>query len=95
MAQRTLSEKVADTKTTYAQFQELLTTPNMRAVLENMTGAQIAAAASSGDVQAYAALVEASLRLNSLVSANDRAALAAAVAIQSGVPRQLEPEGEL
>lgn len=90
--QRTLPEKVQDVKTTYEQFRELLTTPNMRSVLENMTGAQMAATAATGDVQAYAALVEASLRLNSLVSANDRAALMAAVmATQSGVSRpQLE-----
>lgn len=85
---RTLPEKVQDVKSTFAQFQELLTSENTRSVLEHMTGAQMQATAATGDVQAYAALVEASLRLHSLVSANDRAALMAAVmATQSGVSR--------
>lgn len=86
--QRTLTEKVEDVKTTFAQFAELLTHPTKRAVLENMTGAQMQAAAGSGDVQAYAALVQASLQLDRVVAANDRAALMAAVlATQSGVSR--------
>lgn len=86
--QRTLPEKVEDVKTTFAQFRELLTPEVMRSVLDNMTGAEQQAAAASGDVQAYAALVQAALNLQRLVFANDRAALMAAVlATQSGVVR--------
>ena len=86
--QRSLTDKIADARRAYEVFREELTPPNMRSVLDNMTGAQMTATASSGDVQAYAALVEASLRLNSLVSANDRAALMASVMLtQSGVSR--------
>lgn len=85
---RSLPEKVQDVKTTFVQFAELLTPPNMRQVMEDMTGAQQQAAAQAGDVQAYAALVQASIQLQRLVFANDRAALIAAVmATQSGVSR--------
>ena len=45
-------------------------------------------AASAGDVQAYAALVQAALNLTRVVAANDRAAMIAAVMLtQSGVSR--------
>lgn len=89
--QRTLPEKVQDTKSTYAQFREMLTPPEMRGVLENMVGAMQQSAADTGDVQAYAALVTASLNLQRLVSANDRVALLAATMLQSGTPARLVP----
>lgn len=96
-SQRTLPEKVADTKSTYAQFSEILTPPETRGILGNMVGAMQQAAAEAGDVQAYAALVQASLSLQRLVSANDRVALIAATMLQSGTPARLiplDPEGE-
>lgn len=87
--QRTLPEKVEDVKTTYYQFRELLTPEEMRRIHDSMTGAaQQQAAAEVGNVQAYADLIQASLSLRRVVSANDRAALIAAVlATQSGVAR--------
>lgn len=95
MATRTLTEKVADIKSTYEQFAELLTPPNMRSVMENMTGAQQQAAAQQGDVQAYAALVQASLNLQRVIAANDRAALiAAAMVAGAGGTRVVPLEGE-
>lgn len=91
MAQRTLPEKVADTKSTYQQFAELLTPPETRGILGNMTGAMQQAAAETGDVQAYSSLVQAALSLQRLVSANDRVALLAATMLQSGSPARLIP----
>ena len=85
---RTATQKAADTVTVFEEFRDQLTSAQMRDVLSKMTGAQMVATASSGDVQAYAALVEASLRLQGVVSSNDRAAmLAAAIVTQSGVVR--------
>lgn len=86
--QRTVSDKIGDTIVAFSAFREELTPENMRSVLENMTGSQQQAAAQAGDAQAYAALVQASLSLQRLVFANDRAALIAAVMLtQSGVSR--------
>lgn len=90
---RTPRQKSADTITVYEEFRDQLTGPVKRQVLNDMTGAMQQAAASVGDVQAYAALVQASLTLDRVISANDRAALlAAAIVTQSGVVRvpQLE-----
>jgi hypothetical protein len=84
---RTLSEKVIDIKTTYEQFAEMLTPPIKRQVLWDMTNAQQQSAAEAGDVQAYAALVNASLQLDRVIAANDRAALIAAVMANSGATR--------
>lgn len=97
MATRTLSDKVADIKSTYAQFQELLTDPALRDGRDKMTNQQQQAqlrAANVGDVQAYADLIQASLGLNRLVSANDRTALIAAVMANSGSTRFPLPEGD-
>jgi hypothetical protein len=86
--QRSITDKIADAHRAYEAFREELTTGTMRSVLSDMTGAQMQATASSGDVQAYAALVQASLNLQRVVAANDRAALIAAVMLtQSGVSR--------
>jgi hypothetical protein len=86
--QRTVNDRIADALIAYNVFREELTPENMRSVLEDMTGAQKQAAAEKGDVQAYAALVQASLSLQRLVFANDRTAMLAAVmATQSGVSR--------
>lgn len=90
--QRTLSEKTADIRSTFEQFKELVTPPVMRAVMENMVGAQQQAAADAGDIQAYAALVQASLKLQTVIAANDRAALIAAVMANSGAPARFIPE---
>ena len=89
-AGRTPRQKAADTITVYEDFRDQLTVAQMRTVLENMTGAQMQATASSGDVQAYAALVQASLSLQRVVCANDRAAMiAAAIVTQSGIVRPI------
>lgn len=95
-AGRTPAQKAADTVSVYEVLREQITHETMRTVLGNMTGAQMQATAESGDVQAYAALVQASLSLQKVVSANDRAAmLAAAIVTQSGVVRpQLEVVGD-
>lgn len=90
-AQRTLPEKVADTKSTYQQFRELLTPPEQRDILANMTGAMQQAAAEVGDVQAYASLVQASLSLLRVIARNDGIALLAATMLQSGTPARLVP----
>jgi hypothetical protein len=85
---RSVSDKIADAVKAYNAFRDEVTPPQMRAVLENMTGAQQQAAAEVGDVQAYAALVQASLNLQRVIAANDRAALIAAVMLtQSGISR--------
>ncbi len=85
---RTPAEKANDTRYAFNIFRDELTPPLKREVLANMTGAQMEAIASTGDVQAYAALVQASLQLDRVISANDRAALiAAAMITQSGVSR--------
>jgi hypothetical protein len=69
-------------------FRDELTPDVMRDTLNSMTGAQQQAAAEVGDVQAYAALVQAALNLQRVIAANDRAALVAAVLLtQSGVAR--------
>jgi hypothetical protein len=84
--QRTPAQKALDTLSVYEQFRDAITTERMRGLLNDMTGEQMQDVAKSGDVQAYAALVQASLSLQKLVSANDRAALlGAAIVTQSGV----------
>ena len=83
---RTPSQKAADTVTVYEEFRDQLTPANKRQVMADMTGAMQQAAAEVGDVQAYAALVQAAITLDRVISANDRAAmLAAAIVTQSGV----------
>ena len=85
---RTTSDKIADALQAFNAFRDELTPDVMRDTLNSMTGAQQQAAAQAGDVQAYAALVQAALNLQRLISANDRAALVAAVLLtQSGVSR--------
>lgn len=91
--QRSLPEKVRDIKSTYEQFAEMLTPPEKREVFRNMVGAQAAAAAESGDPAAFAALVQASLNLDKVISANDRAALLAAVMANSNVARDINLAG--
>jgi len=88
MQTRSLTDKIADARRAYEVLREDLTSDVMRNVLGNMTGAQMQAAADVNDVQAYAALVQASLNLTRIVAANDRAAMIAAVMLtQSGVSR--------
>lgn len=90
--QRTLVDKVADVKSTYQQFAEMLTSPGVRETLDKMTNAGQQAAAK-GDPAAYVASVQASINLQRVVSANDRAALIAAVAAVAGT-RPVYTEGE-
>lgn len=85
---RTISDKIGDALQAYNAFRDELTPDVTRETLASMTGAQQQAAAQVGDVQAYAALVQAAITLQRLISANDRAALVAAVLLtQSGVAR--------
>ena len=85
---RTITDKIVDATTAFNAFRDELTPDIMRATLHSMTGAQQQAAAEIGDVQAYAALVQAALNLQKVISANDRAAVVAAVLLtQSGVSR--------
>jgi len=85
---RSRTDKIADALGAYNVFRDELTPDIMRTVHNNMTGAQQQAAAEAGDVQAYAALVQASLSLTRIVAANDRAAMIAAVMLtQSGISR--------
>lgn len=85
---RTITDKIVDATQAYNAFRDELTPEVMRETLNSMTGAQQQAAAQVGDVQAYAALVQASITLQKIISANDRAALVAAVLLtQSGVSR--------
>lgn len=87
-ATRTTPDKIADAMQAYQAFRDELTPDVMRDTLNHMTGAQQQAAAEVGDVQAYAALVQAALNLQKVIAANDRAALVAAVLLtQSGVSR--------
>lgn len=84
--QRTIHNKISDTLIAYNVFSETLTPEIMRNVLGKMTEAQ--QAADVGDVQAYAALVQASIVLQRVIATNDRAALQSAVQLaQSGVSR--------
>lgn len=90
---RPLTEKVGAWKQAYDAIREEITPPAMRTMLQNMTAAN--PAAEVGDIQAYAALVQASITLARLVSANDRAAaIAAAMLTQSGVSRPVIDIGE-
>lgn len=90
--QRTLSEKVADIKTTQAQFAEVLTAPAMREMMDRMTNSEAQqAVAASGDVNAVVALVRASIDLQRLISANDRAALIAATMVAGAGGTRLYP----
>lgn len=90
MAQRTLPEKVADIKTTYHQFAEWLTTPDARAQVEALTGPEAReAVATAGDVRAYAEVVRASIDVQRMIAANDRAALMAAVMANGGSPARV------
>lgn len=85
---RTTTDKVADAMQAFNAFRDELTPDVMRETLNSMTGAQQQAAAQVGDVQAYAALVQAAITLQKIIAANDRAALVAAVLLtQSGVSR--------
>jgi hypothetical protein len=87
--QRTVAAKVADANQAFEAFRDALTPPDMRRIHDEMTGAaKQQAAAEEGNVQAYVDLLQASLSLRRVVSANDRAALIAAVMLtQSGVSR--------
>jgi hypothetical protein len=85
--QRTLPEKVQDVKTTFAQFAEWLTADPLRQLTDQANEAA-SLAATQGDYKTYAEMVQARIQVQRVVSANDRAALFAAVmATQSGVAR--------
>ena len=85
MAQRTLVEKTADIRTTFEQFREWLTPPEVKAVFESATAMQ-QKAAEAGDIGSYTALVQAAATERRMMYENDRAALMAAVAANGGSP---------
>jgi hypothetical protein len=87
MAQnRTPQEKAADALAVFNILRDEVTPSLMREILANMTEAQQAAGA--GDIQAYAALVQAALNLQRVIAANDRMVMvAAAMLTSSGVSR--------
>ncbi len=92
---RTPAQRAADVVTVYEELRAQLTNAETRAILDGMRESGLIMqqkAADAGDYQGYAGLVQASLNLQKLISANDRAAmLAAAIVTQSGVVRpQLE-----
>jgi hypothetical protein len=89
-AQRTLPEKVQDIKTTYAQFAELLTAEALRSLTDGANEAA-AEAAKEGDLRLYSDMVQARIQVQRVVSANDRAALIAAVMANSGAPARVIP----
>lgn len=90
--QRTMSEKVQDIKSTQAQFSELLTPPEMREMLGRMTGPEAQQAiAATGDVRALVQVVQASMDLQKVISANDRAALLAATMVAGAGGTRLIP----
>lgn len=89
MAQpRSPEQKAADAQKVFDLLKDSVTPPGMREVLGRMTEAQ--KVAEVGDVQAYAALVQAALQLQRVVAANDRTVmLAAAILTSGGVARPL------
>jgi hypothetical protein len=94
--QRSLPEKVQDIKSTYEQFKELLTTPEMLALMQGMTGPEAQqAVALTGDVKLLVQVVHASMDLQKVISANDRAALIAAVAAVTGTRPSLTEDPEV
>lgn len=87
---RTLEDKVSDAVKAYSVFREELTPPQVRGLITAMTNVSLKEDAKPEEVTAYASLVQSSMGLARLVSANDRAALIAAVmATQSGVSRPI------
>jgi len=88
MAQyRSLSDKIADARRAYEALRDDLTSDTLRAMGETTTKAQ-AEAAEAGDISRYAAWVDASINVQRVIAANDRAAMIAAVMLtQSGVSR--------
>lgn len=91
---RTPQQKANDARDAYLILREEVTLPEMRSVLGAMTSQQTAAAAV-GDIQAYAALVQAALKLQSIIAANDRVVMvAAAILTSSGVTRPSIETGE-
>jgi hypothetical protein len=82
---RTVQQKVGDALFAYEHLRAELTPTEMRALIDKMTKMQ---PGEKDDIAAYASLVNASLQLARVVSANDRAAmLSAAMITQSGVSR--------
>ena len=88
-ANRTPDEKAADAKRVFDLLKDEVTPPIMREVMLDMTNAERqAAAATIGDAQVYAALVQAALSLQRIVAGNDRMVMmAAAILTQSGTVR--------
>lgn len=81
---RTTGEKIADTVTAFNVLRDEVTPQPMRDLINGMTSIPTEGA----DAAAYASLVQSSIHLARIVSANDRAAMmAAAIITQSGVSR--------
>jgi hypothetical protein len=92
--QRTPDQKANDALRVFNLLRDEVTPPIMREVMQDMTNAERQAGANTtGDVQAYAALVQASLSLQRVIAANDRMTMmAAAILTSSGVTRPVIEE---
>jgi hypothetical protein len=92
---RTPQQKADDARAVFLLLRDEVTPPIMRELLDSMTNAASQSAAQVGDVQAYAALVQASLQLQRVIAANDRTVMvAAAVLTASGVSRPMLDTGD-
>lgn len=82
---RTPSQKAADAREIFLLLRDDVTPPIMREVLEAMTNAERQAGAqTTGDVQAYAALVTTALSLQRLIAGNDRSVMMSAAILAAG-----------
>lgn len=82
---RTIEQKVGDATAVFNALRAELTPEPIRALVTQMTTIPVT---ETTDIAAYAAMVQASLHLARVVSANDRTAMiAAAMLTQSGVSR--------
>lgn len=92
---RTPQQKADDARAVFLLLRDEVTPPIMRELLDSMTNAASQSAAQVGDVQAYAALVQASLQLQRVIAANDRTVMVAAATLTaSGVSRPMIDAGD-
>jgi hypothetical protein len=82
---RTTEDKVSDWYTVFGAVRDELTPAPFRGLIDKMTNFPVA---EGTDAAAYASLVQSSMGIARLISANDRAAaVVAAMLTQSGVSR--------
>lgn len=92
---RTPEQKAADAKRIFELLRDEVTPPVLREVMLEMTNAEHQqAVAGIGDVQAYAALVQAALSLQRVVAGNDRAVMISASILAAGGGARVIPVEE-